>query len=95
MIMSHTQRNNKTIPTEGSIEPLTTPDNCTHQYDRYHTRFGDWCCTNCHAQMGWHPQLVREEVFGEQTNMWIAAQGHPTGECSEWDNNVTRIWKNK
>jgi hypothetical protein len=93
--MSRTNRKQKTIPTQGLIEPKTTPDNCTHNYPRYNTRFGDWCCTNCHAQMGWHPQLVREGIYGEQTNMWIAQQGQPKGECAEWDTNITRIWKNK
>jgi hypothetical protein len=93
--MSLTNRKQKTVSTEGLIEPKTTPDNCSHNYSRYSTRFGDWCCINCHAQMGWHPELVREGIYEEETNLWIAHQGLAKSECAEWDNKIIRIWKNK
>jgi len=92
--MSRTNRNNKTIPSEGSIEPQLTPENCPHNEDRYVTRFGDYCCSMCHARMGWHPQLVREGIYGDGTNEWIAIQGKASGECEHWGN-ITRIWSNK
>lgn len=93
--MSRTIRNDKTIPTEGSIEPQLTPDNCTHEHPRYHTRFGDWCCSACHRRMGWHPSLVREGIYDDRTDEWIASQGPASGECAQWGNKVASIWRNK
>lgn len=93
--MSRTHRNIKTYPSEGSIEPQPTPQTCSHNEERYVTRFGDYCCSLCHLSLGWHPQLVREGVYGEYTNQWIATQGPASGECQDWPINITRIWKNK
>jgi len=45
-------------------QPVPTTANCVHNGDRQHTRFGDVVCAACHEPVGWHPDLVRDGLYG-------------------------------
>lgn len=40
--------------------------------ERYATRFGDVCCSSCHAPLAWAEKLVRDGIYGDGTGKWIA-----------------------
>ena len=50
-----------------TTSPALRPETCDHKDDRYHNRFGDVLCWGCHSRVGWRPELVRDDVFGEGT----------------------------
>lgn len=47
---------------------------CATPRETYNTRFGDVCCTGCHAALAWDANLVNPGVYGDRTPAWIAAQ---------------------